>query len=153
MKSPQRVIIGCFVMLICAVSSAASHAADSPTSVSVDWLGKSPPLVNQGVSWGIPWPMGKIRTADHLVLTGADGKSIPVQSWPMAFWPDGSLKWTGQAIAADAVAMNRASGPMQISVGEAAAAQTVIQCTSDETGIDIDTGACMPDFEVRGESF
>lgn len=26
-----------------------------------------------------------------------DGRTAPVQSWPLAYWPDGSLKWSGHA--------------------------------------------------------
>lgn len=30
------------------------------------------------------------------------GEPLALQTWPLAFWPDGSLKWTGHAIAASA---------------------------------------------------
>jgi len=33
-------------------------------------------------------------------LTDAQGKALPVQTWPLAYWPDGSLKWSGLAAVA-----------------------------------------------------
>lgn len=36
--------------------------------------------------------------ATPLQLTTADGRAFAVQSWPLAYWPDGSLKWTGHAL-------------------------------------------------------
>jgi len=28
-------------------------------------------------------------------LATADGKALPLQTWSLAYWPDGSLKWSG----------------------------------------------------------
>ena len=33
-------------------------------------------------------------------LTTASGTRLDVQTWPVAYWPDGSVKWTGHALAA-----------------------------------------------------
>jgi hypothetical protein len=80
---------------------------------------------------------------DRLTLTAADGKTIPVQSWPLAYWPDGSLKWTGQAIATPA----QLTGPLQVAIAapvapaDAAAPQAIIKCLWDDAKIDFDTGA------------
>ncbi len=62
----------------------------------VRWLDDAVPAAHEGQSWGQPWPRGT-RLAKGYRL-GEDA----VQSWPMAYWPDGSIKWTGHAIAADA---------------------------------------------------
>jgi hypothetical protein len=42
--------------------------------------------------------MGTKSSAYRLAGEG----SAPLQSWPLAYWPDGSIKWTGHALAADA---------------------------------------------------
>ena len=60
----------------------------------------APPTVAQGVTWGTPWPRGKQRETKNFALRGADEKLQPLQSWPLAYWPDGSLKWTAHALAA-----------------------------------------------------
>ena len=67
--------------------------------VSLSWLDKSPPPSKQGVAWGVPWAKGKIQKGTTFSLT-AGGQPVPVQSWPLAYWPDGSLMWTGHAISA-----------------------------------------------------
>jgi hypothetical protein len=33
----------------------------SNEAVTAGWLGGSPPPVESGVSWGIPWPRGAVR--------------------------------------------------------------------------------------------
>ncbi|MES2459222.1 MAG: hypothetical protein V4671_01475, partial [Armatimonadota bacterium] len=62
------------------------------------WLDETVPTVSTGISWGVPWPQGSVKT-DSLAfhLTSEQGTAVPVQSWPAAYWPDGSLKWTGHA--------------------------------------------------------
>src|SRR3954463_16602540 len=77
-----------------------SRAAETP-SVKVDWLDHTAPTVPTGVSFGVPWPRGTIQKGESLHLVDAKGQSIPLQSWPLAYWPDGSLKWTGHAITGD----------------------------------------------------
>lgn len=59
------------------------------------WLDGAPAR-HEGQSWGQPWPRGTKLAKGYRL--GDDA----VQSWPMAYWPDGSIKWTGHAIAADA---------------------------------------------------
>src|SRR5262245_21808184 len=65
----------------------------------VRWLVDRAPAVAQGVTWGTPWPRGKLRKAGDFALRDAGGKLTTLQSWPLAYWPDGSLKWTAHALA------------------------------------------------------
>lgn len=53
-----------------------------------------------GGNWGIPWPKSQLKKVSEFTLISGN-KQVPVQSWPLAFWPDGSIKWTGHAIASD----------------------------------------------------
>lgn len=50
-----------------------------------------------GVTWGVPWPQGSLDRKMPLGLTLGDGTASPLQSWPAAYWPDGSVKWTAHA--------------------------------------------------------
>src|SRR5262249_31640745 len=68
--------------------------------VSIDWLGGSPPPLETGVSWGVPWPRGAVRKDQTFSLTVNNGRSLPLQSWTLAYWPDDSVKWTGFATVA-----------------------------------------------------
>jgi hypothetical protein len=130
--------VGRIAIMACAICLIAAPVAwAAPAPVNVHWLGNSAPAVNEGVSWGVPWPKGALQPTDSLTLRSADGSSIPVQTWTTAYWPDGSVKWSGEAIAAPA----GAAGPLQLSVGASAAPSQPVTCVSDATGITIDTGA------------
>jgi hypothetical protein len=63
-------------------------------AVTLQWL-DGPPQTAVGVSWGVPWPKGQVKPGANFSLG-----NTPVQTWPLAYWPDGSLKWTGHAICA-----------------------------------------------------
>ena len=66
----------------------------APRSVSLSLLGNEPTL-STGISWGVPWAQGAVRPNTPFALSG--NGHLPLQSWPMAYWPDGSLKWSGFA--------------------------------------------------------
>ncbi|WP_338761092.1 Tat pathway signal sequence domain protein [Massilia sp. METH4] len=62
------------------------------------WLDGKAPSRFDGATLGVPWPRGTLAAGNRLDFTlGADGPAV--QSWPLAYWPDGSLKWTAHAIA------------------------------------------------------
>jgi len=69
--------------------------------VKLNWL-ENAPLIESGISWGVPWPKGVVQKDQTFVLSTPDGKELPLQSWPMAYWPDGSIKWSGFATVAPA---------------------------------------------------
>ena len=49
-----------------------------------------------GVSWGVPWARGMVGRTQTFALTANDGKPLPLQAWPLAWWPD-SIKFSGFA--------------------------------------------------------
>ena len=61
-----------------------------------------------------------------------------MQTWPLAYWPDGSLKWSGFATVAGA----GAAGPFRIAPGDPAALAggSAVAVREGAAGIDIDTG-------------
>ena len=67
-----------------------------PDAVALNWL-DDPPPTDTGIRWGVPWPQGACDRDQSFALDG----EIPVQTWPTAFWPDGSVKWTGHAAVLD----------------------------------------------------
>jgi hypothetical protein len=69
--------------------------------ITVRWLDGQAPRALGGTSWGVPWPRGAVKAGSGFALAAADGQAVPVQSWPLATWPDGSLKWTGHATPGD----------------------------------------------------
>jgi hypothetical protein len=70
------------------------RAAASP--VALHWL-DAPAAAAQNMSWGVPWPQGAVPPGATFNLTDAAGHAAPLQTWPLAYWPDGSLQWSGLA--------------------------------------------------------
>lgn len=46
------------------------------------------------VTSGVPWPRGQLQVGDGLALRDARGRRQPLQARSLAFWPDGSVKWS-----------------------------------------------------------
>ncbi|MGH8853099.1 MAG: Tat pathway signal sequence domain protein, partial [Telluria sp.] len=67
------------------------------------WLDGKAPARFEGVTLGVPWPRGTLRLPASKRLDFTLGANAPaMQSWPLAYWPDGSLKWTAHAVAGGA---------------------------------------------------
>src|ERR1700712_5001082 len=80
-----------------AMTSQVEHSSRRAAALPVDLrLLNKEPSKSAGLSWGVPWPQGSVahNAAFHL---SSEGKDLPLQSWPMAYWPDGSMKWVGFA--------------------------------------------------------
>lgn len=98
------------------------------------WLDGKAPARFEGATLGVPWPRGTLRTAAKGVLpfhlAGAAG--LAVQSWPLAYWPDGSIKWSAHAVAAGTPAgqWQLANGPEPKAAGAAGSGVSVQQSAS-----------------------
>lgn len=119
--------------------------AASPSAVTLQWLGSAAPLVPAGVSWGVPWPQGAVGRAASFRLS-AEGKDLPLQTWPLAYWPDGSVKWSGFAT----VASTGLQGPLTLSSGSAAPSSSMVTVKNDGTTIVVDTGAMQCSIPLAG---
>ncbi|MEJ2194667.1 MAG: DUF6250 domain-containing protein [Ignavibacteriaceae bacterium] len=75
--------------------------AQEISPIKLSWLEGNPPELSTGVSWGVPLPEGKINPSTWFLLKSVEGRAMPVQSWPLAYWPDGSLKWVGLSTVVD----------------------------------------------------
>lgn len=73
----------------------------APTdAVALHWLDGRSPALASGATWGVPWAKGALKKNAVFSLQGNAGENIALQSWALAYWPDGSLKWTAHAIGA-----------------------------------------------------
>lgn len=66
------------------------------TDVPLQWIGDTPGL-NKAVSFGVPFEKGEVFPESNLQLLTEKGENVPVDTWPLAYWPDGSVKWSGVA--------------------------------------------------------
>ncbi|KAH8646843.1 hypothetical protein BX600DRAFT_518865 [Xylariales sp. PMI_506] len=53
-----------------------------------------------GVSFGVPWPKGLYQRGQTFVIEGS-GEEYELGSREIAFWPDGSLKWTAHSLSSN----------------------------------------------------
>ena len=127
---------------------ASSAFAQPVEPVKLNWLDGQPPAVPQSVSWGVPWPKGKVQPRDLMSLTTEDGKSVPMQTWTTAYWPDGSVMWSGHSIAA----RPELPGPLTLAVAAGVDPAVKVVCRDEETVIDIDTGAIKVRIPKQGSS-
>ena len=121
-----------------------AEAADADP-VTLDWLEDGGPGAAPGSTVGVPWPKGAHQPGQTFALTDTDGRAVPVQSWPTAYWPDGSLKWTAHAVSSG-------SGKLTLAAGDAAAPDK--QVTVDRSGgtIDVSTGVITAKIGKNGST-
>ena len=134
------------------VLAVATTIASAVEPVTVNWLGGTAPAASANVTWGVPWPKGAVKPGTPFRLTAADGHRLDVQSWPLAQWPDGSVKWSGHAIVAPA----GLAGPFQITPTPNAKDETpasTIKLTDDADAFTIDTGAVRARIAKQGDTF
>lgn len=82
-----------------ALAGAIGANGSQPASAALHWLGDQPPAAFAGVTWGTPWAEGTVAAGSDFELRDSAGRVQPLQSWPLAWWPDGSLKWSAHALA------------------------------------------------------
>ncbi|MBL4826764.1 MAG: Tat pathway signal sequence domain protein [Spongiibacteraceae bacterium] len=102
------------------------------------WLDGSAPVAQSGSTWGAPWAQGVIQQAQQLRLINTQGDALALQSWPLAYWPDGSLKWTGHSLAAN----TPLSDTLRLEKSDKANNKPSprIRTTSSSQSISVDTG-------------
>ena len=116
--------------------------------VALNWLDRAPLAHDVGVSFGVPFAQGTMVPGQKFVLDTA-GKNIAAQSWPLAYWPDGSLKWVGLATVVPA----GVDGPFTLKVDAANApspSTSIVKVTPSEKSVLVDTGALQCELPFRG---
>ncbi|MGC0249926.1 Tat pathway signal sequence domain protein [Pseudactinotalea sp. Z1748] len=64
--------------------------------VPLRWLDDAAPAgLPAGATLGVPLPRGAVPAPEGLAVIDDDGAPVPAQTWPLATWPDGSVKWAG----------------------------------------------------------
>ena len=83
-----------------AAPAAAVPAASPAHADGLRWLDGSAPELMLGATLGLPWPRGVHKKGQDFHALDSQGRPLPLQTWPLAWWPDGSLKWTAHALPA-----------------------------------------------------
>ncbi|THV32862.1 Tat pathway signal sequence domain protein [Glycomyces buryatensis] len=116
------------------------------TAATVDvplrWLEDArPDLSVGGVSCGVPLACGAVADTAKLAVVDSAGTPVPAQTWPLATWPDGSVKWAGIALGAG---REPADGYRVVVRDRGGAEDSAdrVTVTALEDGFEVDTGAC-----------
>ncbi len=107
----------------------------APGEVSIRLLDGKALSLESGISFGVPWARGSVKPNATFRLTSED-KRLPLQSWPLAYWPDGSLKWSGFATVVPAGLKTQ----LILSQGTSEASGA-LKVTNDGKSVVVDTGA------------
>lgn len=68
------------------------------SSANLRWLsGNGPHALSDGVSFGMPWPRGLYQPGQKFVIEAKDAQ-WPLDSRELAYWADGSLRWTAHSV-------------------------------------------------------
>jgi len=121
--------------------------APGTDSAPIRWLDGSAPDAFTGATWGTPWPRGKYSKDTSFALSAEDGSAAPVQTWPIGYWPDGSLKWTAHAIPADTTR----SSNYKLAPGIPKAPAHRLKTSESEDSIHIDTGVIQVSLAKHGD--
>lgn len=132
-----------------ALEQAANAQNTAVGGAPVHWLDGAPPALETGVTFGVPWPRGAVQNGQSFALTDASGNALPAQTWNLAWWPDGSIKFTGVAT----VAGPQAAAPLRLAPGPAGAPATPIQVNQTADAIEIDTGRLQCRIPKQGVHF
>jgi hypothetical protein len=122
--------------------------AGTDESVTLRWLEK-PPGMAPGVTGTVPWPRGALSASSSLRVTTDQGAATPAQSWPIAYWPDGSIKWTAHAILPGTTTVSR----FTVSAGDQHGPAHPVVVSQTPTAVEVDTGEILCQIPRGGQSF
>jgi len=122
-------------------------AAPQRQTGRLSWLEGQEPAARAGTTWGQPWAKAELSAQDQLCLRAEDGQAVPLQSWPTAYWPDGSIKWTAHAVPAGVTLGKQ----FQVTKGRNAAPVRPVRVTSGAGTIEIDTGRVKVSVPTSGD--
>ncbi|KAF7761871.1 CAZyme family PL26 [Agaricus bisporus var. burnettii] len=118
-------------------------------SARVHWLDGSPPAFTpSGTAFGIPWSQGEIDRTTPLKIRSSS-TSLPLQSWPLAYWPDGTLKWSGHALPAN---LATDSSELIVSPGTPTEPESPVSVTHDGDATIVSTGPFSVRFNAPGST-
>ncbi|WP_338762502.1 DUF6250 domain-containing protein [Massilia sp. METH4] len=128
-----------------AAADARGTAPLGPTTLR--WLDGAAPASFTGATFGVPWPQGLVPRGSGFTVRASGVKAPPLlQSWPLAFWPDGSVKWSAHAIGAGTPA---ASYDVQPGPGVPPAQPGMV--SRESGGILVDTGRLRARVPGKGD--
>ncbi|MBR1788811.1 MAG: hypothetical protein IJ762_06450 [Bacteroidaceae bacterium] len=138
--------------LLAALTVWAALAVQART-VPLRWVGAAPEGA-AGVTLGVPFPKGEMKEGEEGCIV-ADGQALPTDFWPLAYWPDGSVKWGAAAARVPAGCRRADFRPGQTPAADDSASKgsegLKLSSTADGKGFCLSTGPLRAYFSRRGE--
>ena len=70
--------------------SAATEARE--VTAPLHWVGATP-QTDKAVTFGVPFDRGAVKANAVASISDDKGGRLAADFWPLAYWPDGSVKW------------------------------------------------------------
>ncbi|HEX8301007.1 Tat pathway signal sequence domain protein [Sphingomonas sp.] len=119
----------------------ASFGPSPPPLTKAIWLDAAAPAFTEGMTFGVPWPRGAVSARATFAM-----EDLPVQSWPIAYWPDGSLKWSAHAVAA----ADAPRGAYALTMGKPAAPAAPVRIERSARVLTVSTGDAVWTLPTSG---
>ena len=142
--SMNKVVLSLLLVLVICCNSLI--AAGSQKSVELKWLGDNKPETLMPVTWGVPWTRGLYAGDTSFKITDGAGNAVDASDWPLGYWPDGSVKFTGLTITAD----SNLQMPLTVVAGKSEPAKTLTVKEAYDNII-INTGNATYDVNTKGD--
>jgi len=147
-KRNRQIALKCMLAVLVIVQCSVFAQVIEP--ITLTWLGGNPPAMSTGVSWGVPLPEGKVDPSTSYLLKNSQGQTMPVQSWPLAYWPDGSLKWVGLGTVVDTNSGNTFQLKAVKTDGDVSI-KTKVEVTETDDNVLVNTGVLQCGIPKHGE--
>ncbi|MBC7785849.1 MAG: Tat pathway signal sequence domain protein [Burkholderiales bacterium] len=95
---------------------------------------------------GVPWRRGALKADQPVRIVSDKGEAAVAQTWPLAFWPDGSIKWTAHTI----LPGDKAAAGYRVERGAPPEPATTIKIVETPTSIEIHTGVIVCEINRSG---
>ena len=128
------------------------QAEKTEHTVPIKWLSNESPGLTTGVSFGVPWLQGEAKVDDTFSLSSDSGKILQTQTWPLAYWPDGSLKWLGVATVAGMEADTAFQLTHRSEQATEESGDSGIQVRTSDTTYTIDSGSIQIRIPMAGDN-
>jgi hypothetical protein len=143
----QAALAGALATPAAALAAAPAQGKTPLPPTEAVWIDGAPPALNAGQTWGVPWPQGAQSRKQTFRAKGENGAAVPLQTWPLAYWPDGSLKWTAHAAPAGDLGAR-----LTIEPGKPEAGAPGVRVTESPTAVEVSTGPATWRFPRDGSA-
>lgn len=119
-----------------------------PNGIPLRWLDGVAPSQYIGSTFTTPWSEGEVRAGQAFGISDQYGNRVSVQSWPLAYWPDQSVKWYAHSVGRD---LSKLKGGLHLVHQHATKEQADgIRVLDEADAVKVDAGTIQVRFNKSG---